>query len=497
MDTDSRLTGRKGWRQFSGLLSQIQSWGENRDGVLGIAVYGSVARGDVDPYSDIDLVVVTKSADQVAEVEKELVESWESVFDFTKADKRIVFLKHPFVKIEFAVVTAGQHGQVDRLFIESRIPNPSRAILVDKSGALFDALSSWSHTSEREPNAFEQEGRSFLYYYNGFHAPFARGDLYRAFFQYSLAFFKLATLLYLAQGGRDYLYTPKFLMHSLKREDADRLRDASPIFDPLKMRDGTERMFDLFLELVNRCSKTDAFPPSAMARLRARILAHHPRFWGLRDLGAIEGVRPGVLLRSARLDRYSEEEISEWVKAVGLRTLIDLRTDEEMLEQGYGYPETVLERVDYLRLPVTTKLSDTPDQNSPTPQSAMERYYAELPEERSFKEAMQQVAEVLEDRTRLPALVHCRGGTDRTGVIVAVVLLALGVEKRAILADYLLSYGHTKPEYMQRLFDSVEASGGLKEYLARVGVSPERLVAVRANLLDPCGEERLSPESDR
>jgi protein-tyrosine phosphatase len=38
-----------------------------------------------------------------------------------------------------------------------------------------------------------------------------------------------------------------------------------------------------------------------------------------------------------------------------------------------------------------------------------------------------------------PALVHCAAGKDRTGVLVALVLDAVGVQRSAVLADYMLS----------------------------------------------------------
>ena len=38
-----------------------------------------------------------------------------------------------------------------------------------------------------------------------------------------------------------------------------------------------------------------------------------------------------------------------------------------------------------------------------------------------------------------PALVHCAAGKDRTGVLVALVLDAVGVERDAVVADYALS----------------------------------------------------------
>ena len=46
----------------------------------------------------------------------------------------------------------------------------------------------------------------------------------------------------------------------------------------------------------------------------------------------------------------------------------------------------------------------------------------------------------------LPALVHCSAGKDRTGIVVALVLAALGVPDEVIAADYALSARYLDPE---------------------------------------------------
>src|SRR5205823_13347586 len=43
------------------------------------------------------------------------------------------------------------------------------------------------------------------------------------------------------------------------------------------------------------------------------------------------------------------------------------------------------------------------------------------------------------DESRLPMVVHCTAGKDRTGVASALVLAALGVDDETIAADYELS----------------------------------------------------------
>jgi protein-tyrosine phosphatase len=172
----------------------------------------------------------------------------------------------------------------------------------------------------------------------------------------------------------------------------------------------------------------------------------------------------------------------DWIDATRLRTLIDLRTIQEIQEKGSGYSPHVLERVAYLHLPVTDKLSNEQIASAAEELSPMELFYAKLPLERSFQEALRQIVKVLADPTRCPAVLHCRGGKDRTGMLVALILLAAGVSRREILADYLLSYRDTRPEYLQRLLESLPKDG-VEAYLRSIGVSHQDLVSLRRNIM--------------
>ena len=449
---------------------------------MGIFVYGSIARGEADRYSDVDLVVVVRSRDSVTEAEQSLLSSWEFLFDFVKDGKHIAFLKRPFTKIELSVVPEDRLSEIRSMFAEPRMTEVERAVLVDKLGILGNVLSRWSSKATgHNEDQFQPEANSFLYYYNGFYAPFTRGDTYRAFFQYCLMFFKIATLAYIVHDGKNYLYTPKLLMYSLDKEDARRVRSFSPTFDPMRMRKGVEEMFDFFLELVKRSEMTRQFPPPTMRNLRTEILARHPRFLGLRDLGMIEGVRPATLFRASHLDRYPPEELVAWINATQLRTIIDLRTLHEIQESGSGYSSDVLGRVAYLHLPVTNKLSNEQIATAPVELPPMELFYAKLPLEKSFQEALRQIVKVLGDPTRCPAVLHCRGGKDRTGMLVAIILQAAGISRKEILADYLLSYRDTKPEYLRRLQESLSHEGA-EAYLKSTGVTQKDLLSLRSNI---------------
>lgn len=122
----------------------------------------------------------------------------------------------------------------------------------------------------------------------------------------------------------------------------------------------------------------------------------------------------------------------------------------------------------------------------------------------------------------LPAIVHCTGGKDRTGVVVTPVLAALGVPDEVIAADfsatglfldgefrqsllsrnamlgvdsgYLAVLLTAEPELVQVLLDSVrEAHGDVPTYLLRHGFETSELETLRNGLLqpeDPTGDAR-------
>ncbi|MEM9528717.1 MAG: tyrosine-protein phosphatase, partial [Bacteroidota bacterium] len=48
-----------------------------------------------------------------------------------------------------------------------------------------------------------------------------------------------------------------------------------------------------------------------------------------------------------------------------------------------------------------------------------------------------------------PVLIHCLSGKDRTGIVVAALLLILGVKKEVIVEEYLLSDGEVNKERIE------------------------------------------------
>jgi protein tyrosine/serine phosphatase len=155
-----------------------------------------------------------------------------------------------------------------------------------------------------------------------------------------------------------------------------------------------------------------------------------------------------VLLRADNLQGLSSVDVGRLVDELGVRVVVDLRTGEEVELEGPG-PLVHDERVEIRHrslYPEKGKLTDVmiskADGENPAVQYYL-RYLADRPD--SVVGALEDVAS-----GPGPVVVHCAAGKDRTGVVVAMALAAIGVDRQAIVDDYVLT-GERIVEIMRRL----------------------------------------------
>ncbi|MCL4517982.1 MAG: tyrosine-protein phosphatase [Thaumarchaeota archaeon] len=461
------------------LLDIVKSWGRVHPKIIGVLAYGSLARGDADDYSDIDLVLVIDSTESAFQIKGEFKELFDVTYSFDSDKKHALLLRKPPTKLEYFVVPLSDLDSVKRFFVETRFEDTHRAVLLDKSGLLESKLANW--TASKNPfgrSSLVNIANDFLYYYEGIHAPFHRGDTYRAYFQYSLAFFKLSAFVGASSGMTDHLYLPKQLTNRVPIMMMDALRALSPIMDPLEIRRRKTAMLSLFQEAVKNLGLEKEFPKELIEEFRLSIESRFPLFWQLRDVGRLEGLQKGVFFRGATLSSYPKEEVASWIRSAQIKTIIDLREDEEV--NSSPYDPSILGAVNYIRLPVTTRIHNESNDSALDVYSKLLKYYAALPREESFKSAVRNVVENLSDSSNLPLLLHCAGGTDRTGMIVATVLEAIGVDRAEIGRDYLMSSRYVDIRLLDAMFATLQGNGTS----FTPAISEEDLKLLRCNLLN-------------
>jgi protein-tyrosine phosphatase len=235
--------------------------------------------------------------------------------------------------------------------------------------------------------------------------------------------------------------------------------------------------------------------------------------WNFRDLGGYETsageiIRSGMVFRSGDLSRLESGDAAT-ITAIGLRTVLDLRDPvaSERRPNRLNDPS-----VRQLRVDLTTRaLVELRDRlrSGHLSESESLAYIrantASIAIERA--EGMKLVFQSLARSEVFPLLVHCSYGKDRTGIVAALLLYALGVPEEAIYADYLLSndylvafreaaiaepgWEHTGPlwetkrDYLDGAFSAIcDKYGSIDSYLQDViGLTHEMRAELKARLL--------------
>ncbi len=217
----------------------------------------------------------------------------------------------------------------------------------------------------------------------------------------------------------------------------------------------------------------------------------------LRDVGghptrAGGRVRTGLLYRSSDLSRLDGADAAAFAR-LGIRSVYDLRTEDERAAQ----PDRLPPGTEHIAVDVIRDSSDA----CPTqlrglladPKTAGEvfggggaagmwtRKYREFVSLGSARCGYGRLFGDLAAGERLPALLHCATGKDRTGWACAALLLLLDVTDDLVMDDYLLSGVRLQPLF-QPWLDEFQARGGDPELL-------QPLMSVRREYLEAALDE--------
>jgi hypothetical protein len=158
---------------------------------------------------------------------------------------------------------------------------------------------------------------------------------------------------------------------------------------------------------------------------------NHPA--NLRDVGGLAltsgGVtRPGALYRSDAI--YPHDEVPSALPAWPPAVIVDLRSELER------------ERAGAFDWPAATRVHHIPLMGEAAPQ-LLDRPLAGLYRD-TLVASGRLVAEVaaIVAAAPGPVLVQCSAGKDRTGVVIAIMLLAIGVKPEQVVADYTATTGN-------------------------------------------------------
>ncbi|MFF3846097.1 tyrosine-protein phosphatase [Streptomyces sp. NPDC002328] len=262
-----------------------------------------------------------------------------------------------------------------------------------------------------------------------------------------------------------------------------------------------------------------------------QIPSTEPELAGVRNFRDVGGlptadgrrVRHGVLFRSGHLAHATGEDAA-FLSSLGLHTIFDFRNAADVKLEG---PDVELPGVRNVNLPLSDP-ADGAEFWRMVRDGDIDQLRRILGDGRGADRMIASYRSIVTDRTAqhsevlhslaedsVPVLMHCAAGKDRAGLSIAVTLLALGVEREAILADYLESNakhrrykvhrngssGDTyspevmellgplfdaRAEYLTAALETIEVTwGGVDPYLEQgLGLSAQTRERLRERLLD-------------
>lgn len=174
-----------------------------------------------------------------------------------------------------------------------------------------------------------------------------------------------------------------------------------------------------------------------------------------RDLGgygsALGGrTRWGQVFRADALGQLTVTDLAAY-EQLGLRAVFDLRGDRERVEE----PDPFESR----HVPLSQPHDERPDvsliQTAADGERRLRHQYLEIID--TMAPSLGELLAGLVDPGGLPAVFHCAGGKDRTGIVAALLLRILGVDRDTVLDDYELTRRwrtvEHEPELVGRLLD--------------------------------------------
>lgn len=228
-----------------------------------------------------------------------------------------------------------------------------------------------------------------------------------------------------------------------------------------------------------------------------------PECLNARDLGGLPAARGEIRAKAlVRSDNhgYLTDDGAAAVRAYGVSRIIDLRREVECAREPSPFADTTM----YLHLPVQNPADPDEDKDG----LDLAEIYRRLLDRRPslFANAVTAIAEAPPGAVA----VHCAGGKDRTGLVVALALSLAGVEPEVVAADYAVTEQRlqsrdaavlagiddaerrelvrklqaTRPETMLAVLEHLDSKhGGVSSFLTAAGCAAPTQAAVRERLL--------------
>ncbi len=493
------------------IIVSLVNVGQGVDEILGMVALGALARSDLKANSDVDLGIVVKEG-YLEHVKNFIVEHLEESVNLSPVLKLDLFNRAMLYLRESPEVMASDANEstlmfkLDLFFVENldallnylkeseiKPQHWEKSILLDKSDTIRSFLTLKSkkivkkvadvvrYHAFRFVESFEEASRAHF-----------GGDAYRYVNRMMDAFHHLVMLHHVTRGEFTFgSKHQKYVLERLPMHENFEFRSLIPNAELENANTMKIKYYRVFSSILGNIMSRGIFPQSETVKLMnfCELVIKRDFFWNFRDIASINPrkLRKDVLYRSAYLYHPElKDEFLDLLKSHRIRTVIDLRTTKEC-ENNSDYKSFLIGiGMNYVNIPLD------PQKYRP---GEVELRYIKYDDEKRYRPALYEILpryltkELREIFTALvshekPLLIHCHAGKDRTGMVLAILLSALGMSEDEVILDYRLATPDIETTLIHTTLAVINEFGDAQEYLMkRVGLSVDHLEKLRQMLL--------------
>lgn len=455
------------------------------NGLDAAILYGSIARNEATPNSDIDIQLIVSNNFDCSLLKNAIMNEFkEDILTIHKVDLRnkiVVYFKQ-LPKMEMALCYSLE--EVSRNYAGSEIKNVKQTILYERlpqSTQLEQFLSGL--ISSNKTNSIERQVSEFIdkfiYEFESCSNMHRRSDGYQYYFFYNIALHVATQLRHIKNGHSRFIFLPKyFLSNSINSAEQNSFYELSgSIFLP-DANQKKRKLLDFFYESIKGLVEENKFNE---IQTLCELFYQRDFLWNFRDISKFNArIKPNVIFRTATMSIFQDEKQFEDLMAVTkIKTVIDLRSDREIEEKPYT--EKSILRFKYVKAqldPWNQPEWFKNDYHYGTNDEIAYRFFSI-----GCRDKIKTAFEAIINEQEGAVAIHCFAGKDRTGIFVSMIHLLAGSAMEIIEDDYLASEVDIKLYRLKMVLDIIESEGGIESYLMNCGLTQEQLIQLKEKIM--------------
>lgn len=475
------------------IISDLQKFAMDSPNIYSMLKFGSITLNKMDFYSDIDLILIVEESAK-KEIKNEILKLYKDnlIETINYENKLIIFIENSIagfskpIKIELHIVNS--ISKVLKYIINSKkqIEEIIDCIIFDKRNQLVNYFNTMNLDDLKKEISLDEDP---AYHFNRFIEAFengstamARGDSYTFYFQMSICYHHLINLEYMTLGQTRYLYMPRYFLNKLDESTKEFYRDNPPILNMYK----ANQLRRLYLNQFKKVLENNELHSKIGFKIKPKInflenIYQRTFFWNFRDISYInpQYLREKAIFRSSNLSKYSNDyQLQELLTNNNIKSIIDLRRKSEI--EFFPYNEELKQIINYYNIPIGEKFTEPEIKLTYTTLEDKNVFYEVLPN--YFKKEIKEIMELLSNLE--PGIViHCHAGRDRTGMIIAILLLICDISEELIIEDYMFSGSDTVRSDIELFLRILSDFGGIFSYLHKIGIEDPIIEKIRNKMM--------------